>query len=202
MFRMTFHDRLDLDRLPADAELTRALRVLGADVPDIDYTPMHARLQVAFAERQWSRARLRQGRQWLRVAAVVGLTCSGAVAWWFGATRFTPRLLESRSLTGTSMALAAPWAPRKASERGNATPGDAVERAFPLLGDFVPLPGAAALPELEHADVVRITVPVAGLAAYGFDMVPDAMPVAVAADLLIGQDGVPRAIRLTGESVR
>lgn len=200
---MTFHDRIDLERLPADAELTRALRVLSADIPEIDYTPMQARLQVAFEEQQRSRAHLGRLRQWARVAAVVLLTGGGAVTWWFGETRFPPRPLESRSLGGTSMVLAAPLAPRKPLRRANATRPDAAESPLPPpLGDFVPLPGAAALPELEHADIVRIEVPVAGLAAYGFDMVPDATPVAVAADLLIGQDGVPRAIRLTGERVR
>ena len=68
-----------------------------------------------------------------------------------------------------------------------------------LVLDFVALPGAAALPDFERGDIVRIEVPVASLPAYGFDIVPDAAPAVVPADLLVGQDGVPRAIRIASE---
>jgi hypothetical protein len=64
------------------------------------------------------------------------------------------------------------------------------------LDGFVVLPGAFALPDFESGRIVRVEVPLAGLPAYGIDLVPDALPSAVQADFLIGQDGVPRAIRL------
>jgi hypothetical protein len=67
--------------------------------------------------------------------------------------------------------------------------------------EFVPLPGAFALPDFESGRIVRIEVPLAGLPAFGIDLVPDAMPAAVEADFLIGQDGLPRAIRLAATRV-
>ena len=58
------------------------------------------------------------------------------------------------------------------------------------------LPGAAGLPEFESGRVVRMAVPITNLPAYGFDVVPDASPGTIDADFLVGQDGIPRAIRL------
>jgi hypothetical protein len=213
MFCMTFHDDVDLGRLPPDAELMKALRVLSAATPDVDYTAIEKRLQRAFAQRQRPRARGRRASQWAPMAAALLLLCGGVGAWWSGHAPATLSTLESRSFAANGLTVPLAPAIGRSSIReavigaAHAKParvaaGDAVEHALSLLADFVPLPGAAALPALERADVVRIEVPVAGLAAYGFDMVPDATPVAVAADLLIGQDGVARAIRLTPERVR
>ncbi len=62
----------------------------------------------------------------------------------------------------------------------------------------MPLPLAAALPDFESGEIVRLGIPVRSLPAYGLEIPPDAPPgpVAIQADLLIGQDGLPRAIRL------
>jgi hypothetical protein len=70
------------------------------------------------------------------------------------------------------------------------------------VNEFVPLPGAFALPDFESGRIVRMEVPIAGLPAFGIDLVPDAAPAAVEADFLIGQDGLPRAIRLASTRVR
>jgi hypothetical protein len=64
------------------------------------------------------------------------------------------------------------------------------------LDNFMLLPGAAGLPEFESGRVVRMAVPITNLPAYGFDVVPDASPGTIDADFLVGQDGIPRAIRL------
>ena len=64
------------------------------------------------------------------------------------------------------------------------------------------LPSAFALPDFESGRIVRVEVPLTGLPAYGIDLVPDASPGAIEADFLIGQDGVPRAIRLASYSQR
>ena len=67
---------------------------------------------------------------------------------------------------------------------------------------FVVLPSAFALPDFESGRIVRVEVPLTVLPAYGIDLVPDASPSAIQADFLIGQDGVPRAIRLASYSQR
>lgn len=67
---------------------------------------------------------------------------------------------------------------------------------------FVALPGTAGLPQFESGTIVRIELPVASLPAYGIDISPAADDQPVEADVLVGQDGEPRAIRLVTTSSR
>jgi hypothetical protein len=67
---------------------------------------------------------------------------------------------------------------------------------------FVALPGTAGLPQFESGTIVRIELPVASLPAYGVDISPAADDQPVEADVLVGQDGQPRAIRLVTNSSR
>ena len=62
--------------------------------------------------------------------------------------------------------------------------------------EFITLPGAAGLPDLESGSVVRIAVPVGALPEYGLDIVQGGSKTTVDADVLVGQDGLARAIRL------
>lgn len=65
---------------------------------------------------------------------------------------------------------------------------------------FVAIPGASVLPPIDSAAIVRVSVPVTALPQYGLPIVADATGETVEADLLIAQDGIPRAIRLTEDS--
>jgi hypothetical protein len=66
---------------------------------------------------------------------------------------------------------------------------------------FVALPWAMGLPAFESGEIVRMEVPMASLPAYGIDISSGAdRP--VEADILIGQDGLARAIRLVANTVR
>ena len=67
---------------------------------------------------------------------------------------------------------------------------------------FVALPGTAGLPQFESGTIVRIELPVASLPAYGIDISPASDDQPVEADVLVGQDGEPRAIRLVSTSSR
>jgi hypothetical protein len=62
--------------------------------------------------------------------------------------------------------------------------------------EFVTLPAAERLPPMESGMVVRVELPVTSLPAYGFPIMPDSGRRPVTADVLVGQDGQPRAIRL------
>lgn len=68
--------------------------------------------------------------------------------------------------------------------------------ATALPDGFVEVPGAASLPRLESARIVRYELPIASLPAYGLSIASSASSQAVEADLLIGQDGYTRAIRI------
>ena len=64
---------------------------------------------------------------------------------------------------------------------------------------FVALPGAAVLPDMESANIVRVSLPVAALPAYGF-AIADFRTESVEAELLVAQDGQARAIRFVNDS--
>jgi hypothetical protein len=61
---------------------------------------------------------------------------------------------------------------------------------------FYPLPEADALPPVENAMVVRVQVPVSSLRLMGFPVSAGRAEGAVQADLLLGQDGLARGVRL------
>jgi hypothetical protein len=60
---------------------------------------------------------------------------------------------------------------------------------------FYPLPEAEALPEVENAMVVRVQLPVSSLRSMGFP-VDEERSDEVQAELLLGQDGLARGVRL------
>ena len=113
---------------------------------------------------------------------------------------------------------AAPAAPASASRRDEATmatlPRNVSPQAAPVrararlglvqpaetAGDdgvlrFVSLPTAIGLPEFESGRIVRVKLATAMLPVYGFDVVPGSESGVVEADVLVGQDDQPRAIR-------
>jgi hypothetical protein len=61
---------------------------------------------------------------------------------------------------------------------------------------FYPLPEAEALPALENAMVVRIQLPVSSLQLMGVPVSEESAGASVQAELLLGQDGLARAVRL------
>jgi hypothetical protein len=117
--------------------------------------------------------------------------------------------------TLAAMPAAAAPAPRRDEARTAGTPRDASRQATPAqarraarrlvqpaepAGDdgvlrFVSLPTAIGLPELESGRIVRVELATAMLPAYGFDVVPGSESGVVEADVLVGQDDQPRAIR-------
>ena len=61
---------------------------------------------------------------------------------------------------------------------------------------FVPVPIAASLPPFERGEIVRMEMGMRLLSAYGVDISPDPGDQPIQVDLLVAQDGLPRAIRL------
>lgn len=61
---------------------------------------------------------------------------------------------------------------------------------------FYPLPEAEALPALENAMVIRVQLPVSSLQLMGVPVTGERAGASVDADLLLGQDGLARAVRL------
>ena len=76
----------------------------------------------------------------------------------------------------------------------------AVDAQLIAPGGFVELPNVGALPEIESASIVRVSLPPSALPQYGMSIVAGMTGAAVEAELLVAQDGQPRAIRLVTDS--
>ena len=61
---------------------------------------------------------------------------------------------------------------------------------------FYPLPEAEALPAMETAMVVRVQLPVSSLQLMGVPISEERADASVQADLLLGEDGLARGVRL------
>jgi hypothetical protein len=67
---------------------------------------------------------------------------------------------------------------------------------------FVEIPGAFALPPIESGSIIRVALPVGALPQYGLAIPGDVVSGEVDAELLVAQDGVPRAIRLVRDDTK
>ena len=107
-----------------------------------------------------------------------------------------PRPRTSRWSLGTAAALAAAIVGLNWLVVSNTPIIDSgpAEPAFDMTG-FVPWPGADAWPRFESGSLVRIDLPVSALAALGLP-VPSSTVSVVQADIVVGQDGFARAVRV------
>jgi len=71
-----------------------------------------------------------------------------------------------------------------------------VIRTDDLAASFYPLPEADELPPLETSLVVRVQLPVSSLELMGFPVSEEAGVEPVEAEVLLGQDGLARGVRL------
>jgi hypothetical protein len=115
-----------------------------------------------------------------------------------GARREPPAAARPALRAGGWFSLAAAAALVLASASGAWVASRAVSpRPGPIEpAGFLEIPGASALPPMESGSIIRIALPVGALPQYGLQIPGDAVSGHVDADLLVAQDGVPRAIRL------
>lgn len=90
------------------------------------------------------------------------------------------------------IAVALPWGP--AGRRGT-MPTSSARGVQPDVSEFVVVPGGASLPPMESGSLVRVDLPVAVLPSLGVTP-PAGGAATVKADLVVGQDGLTRAVRL------
>ena len=141
---------------------------------------------------------VRQPRYPRLVAAVV-LAAVG-LGWWWTLEKRAPVQQPPVISAGPQLPAAAPAASVTEAPRGALARPRGARRARPIapsaVAEFVGVPGAGALPELESGRIVRVDLPLAALPAYGVDIAATSGQAQVAAELLVGQDGHTRAIRL------
>lgn len=96
--------------------------------------------------------------------------------------------------------VAPPRSPARGVELASAAPvldADADEDAS--SSDFIPLPNAEQVGDNEDVNVVRVEVPRSAMLAVGLTVNPDRVSEMVEADVMMGPDGVARAVRFVNE---
>ncbi len=196
---------------------TQAIRALsdGARMAPESATRIERELLSAFAEHRTAVKRVPSARRpgvwrpWMAAAAAALIAVAASI----GAWRFQPGVTV-KNVTKTpsrehvparpgsplvSPALA-PVSPPSMPPRGASARAAGERRRIVRPAGFVELPGAAGLPQFESGTIVRLELPVASLPAYGIEIPAAADERPVEADLLVGQDGLTRAIRLVARS--
>jgi hypothetical protein len=150
-------------------------------------------------------------RPWIAAAAAVVLVAAALLSWSLNqptvtdkqdvspdASRHTSPPTVEKATTPQAVVPSAADATPRPGRRKNTTQRASVVRP----SGFIELPGADGLPAFESGEIVRMEVPVATLPTYGIDISSGSAGRPVEADILIGQDGFARAIRLVTSTAR
>lgn len=136
-------------------------------------------------------------KECLRVLAEAGPQDAGPGVQHELLVRFRGRRARRRSayLAGTVVSLMAAVILSLALLHGRSTPQSATLASTEQTSGFFTLPyGQSGVP-LEQPVIVRIDIPVSQLGAMGVQVNPQGANGMVRADLLVGQDGIARAVR-------
>jgi hypothetical protein len=152
-------------------ELLENLRALAAIGPQDAPDCVERQLRAEFRKR----SRRRRVRVWTSFAGVAAMAAGIALLVW---VREAPKS-HAGAPAATAVLDASPVVEEEEAD-----------------ASFYPLPEAEALPALENAMVVRVQLPVASLRLMGFPVDEERADAAVQAELLLGQDGLARGVRL------
>ncbi|HEX5230538.1 MAG TPA: hypothetical protein VFW44_22660 [Bryobacteraceae bacterium] len=153
-----------------DLELLDALRALASEGPREAPPDVEERLKREFR-------RVNRRRNLVTWVPALSAAAALAIALFLWTHRDTPQPAAALSSQVSSQAVAP-----VAEEEGDA--------------GFYPLPEAEALPAVENAMVIRVQMPVSSLQLMGVPVASERAGTSVAADLLLGQDGLARGVRL------
>lgn len=106
-------------------------------------------------------------------------------------TRLWSYVAKAAALVVIATGLYLVWTHRRGSEPQTAVIAPAHERP-----EFIALPYAQSEVPLEQPVIVRMQIPVSELGVMGMPLAPPMGKEKVDADLLVGQDGIARAVRL------
>jgi hypothetical protein len=120
---------------------------------------------------------MRRGGHWAIVAGLSAVAALVLAAFLFVRTPEQPRPV--RRVSPTAVQLAAAEAPA----------------AFEESDGFIPLPNAAQVESDEEVNLVRVEVPRSAMIALGYDVSPDRARERISADVMLGPDGLVRAVR-------
>jgi anti-sigma factor RsiW len=182
--------RLAEARMVAQALQDAAENAEGLEAPE----RLEARLVAAFREHQRSlqRERYRERRVRLRWAEWMGLAAAAVVLVGVGAWVFShghARVTKTSSSTVVASAV-------NAGANGGAQQAAGVESAAAEEVGFVPVPYGEGLSGDDSGLVVRVSMTRSALGSLGYPVDEMDGGDVIQADLLVGEDGWPRAVRL------
>jgi hypothetical protein len=191
------------EQLSEAQSLTEALAALAAESAEAQAPPrVEANLLMAVRRRRQTPAVRWQPWAAAGIAAAVLFAAALVLPRWGGPSRTEPQQITANQPAPPASAAEpaivpqparpAPRAAKKAPRQH--APYD-LRRAV-WATNFVPVPFSDGLMPYENAAVVRVQMPRSALASLGFPVSEDAAAQLINADLLIGQDGQPRAVRL------
>jgi hypothetical protein len=156
-----------------ETRISQALRLLRHDVEVPALEPARERALLAAFDARWARAR--PGGWWRKSPRVASV---GRRAWMTAAA------------ASIVIAITLDWLVVKNAPGSGARPDAIVDMA-----DFVPWPGSQAWPPFESGELMRVDLPVSALPGLGL-WPPSSAASVVEADIVVGQDGFARAVRL------
>jgi hypothetical protein len=190
--------------------LDGALRALASDASR--EAPFHveaATLLGAFRRSAPTTAHFKAVPRWVAVCAAAGL--AAAITLVLGLTlrskRVFPKLEETRANNSSAPATEnsisrgpvepnAAASPHRSKAKGVGHPRATVASAPEWATPFVQLPYADTIAPLESTAIVRLVLPRSALASLGLPVSEDVAGERISAELLLGEDGSPRAIRV------
>jgi hypothetical protein len=185
----------------SEQELRNALRALAVDGAPREAPPaVEQRLLEAFRRKQQAR--------WWRVARIAGAMAGAGIAaglavmYWIPSPPPKP---EARMIVPAPPAVvasapapvAAALAPRKVARRSVRLPRpQAPPSAVPEVATkFYALPDADIFAPVEDATVIRVQLPRSAMRMVGLPVNEDRASERIRADVVLGQDGIARAVR-------
>jgi hypothetical protein len=166
-----------------DLKLLEGLRELAADGPREAPAFVEERLLGELHRR--SRVRLRN--RWLGVG-VAAIAAGLVLMVWVRLEPVVPAPTMAR--------LGRPIAANPVKQASVPVLPQAAPQSGEVAINFYPLPDADDLPPIESATIVRVQLPMASLRLIGFPVSDDRAAELVQADMLLGQDGLARGVRL------
>lgn len=172
-----------------EPRLLEALKSLAAEGPHEAPARVEERLLAEFRRR----SRLRRRTRWWPAAGVAAVAAGIAGLLWIhpAPPKSAPAAAQAKvpELPKTAVAATAPTPPKTSRIR------TARVRSETVAMSFYPLPDAYQLPPVENATVVRVQLRMSSLRLIGLPVSEERAGERIQADVLLGQDGLARAVR-------